>query len=319
MLMPPDQQQLFQIFHPFAWNKIKPILDGSRRRFVHYTSADAAMSMLKNKEVWMRKASLMNDFREIEYGLDTLTAAYRKEPRPLKAAVENLFVGLSEEVEKLFDGWRNSFRDDTFITCMSEHDDTEDRLGRLSMWRAYGGVASVAFVLNPDVFMSESKVLGATSSPVAYMTEELMDGHMASLAQRLVDNADFLRSRGSAEIHGWLFQSLHFAAICTKHPGFHEEREWRIVYNSKLQSSDRMKREIVSIHGVPQLIYKIPLADDPDSGLIGAEIPGLIDRIIIGPSRYPFELRETFVELLVGAGMPDADKRVYVSEIPLRT
>lgn len=317
--MTADQLKLFQIFHPFAWSKIAPIVAGNKQRFVHYTSADAAMSMLKYKEVWMRKASLMNDFREIEYGLDTLTAAYRKEPRPLKVAVEKLFIGLSEVVENLFDGWRNSFRDDTFITCMSEHDASEDRLGRLSMWRAYGGVASVASVLNPDAFLSESEVLGATSSPVAYITEEQMDDQMADLAQSLVDNADFLRSRGSEEIHGWLFQSLHFAAICTKHPGFHEEREWRIVYNPKLQASDRMKREILSIRGLPQPVYKIPLEDDPESGLIGAEIPKLIDRIIIGPSRHPRELRETFVELLAGAGMPDAHKRVWMSEIPLRT
>lgn len=314
-----DRLQLFQIFHPFAWSKTAPILAGNRQRFVHYTSADSAMSMLRNKEVWMRKASLMNDFREIEYGLDTLTAAYRKQPQPLKAAVEHLFPGLSTAVEELFDGWRTSFRDDTFITCMSEHDSSEDRLGRLSMWRAYGGVASVAFVLNPDVFMSESEVLGATSSPVAYITEEQMDDHMTSLAQSLVENADFLRSKGSAEIHGWLFQSLHFAAICTKHPGFHEEREWRIVYNPKLKAADRMKREIVSIRGVPQPIYKIPLADDAESGLLGADIPKLIDRIIIGPSKHPFELRETFVELLARAGMPEAHQRVWMSEIPLRT
>lgn len=140
-----------------------------------------------------------------------------------------------------------------------------------------------------------------------------------SLARNLLENADFLRSKGSAEIHGWLFQALHFAAICTKHPGFHEEREWRIVYNPKLEASDRMKRDIVSIRGVPQPVYKIPLADDPENGLIGAEIPKLIDRVIIGPSRHPFELRETFVELLAGAGMQDADRRVWMSEIPLRT
>ncbi len=28
-----------------------PILNGERKRFVHYTSADAGMSILKNKEV----------------------------------------------------------------------------------------------------------------------------------------------------------------------------------------------------------------------------------------------------------------------------
>jgi hypothetical protein len=316
--MTPEQLQAFQLFHPYAWRKIGPIIEGAHQRFVHYTSADAAMSMLKNKEVWMRKASMMNDFREIEYGLDTLAAAYRKEPKPLKAAINRIYSGLSDEVEKLFDVWQHSFRDDTFITCMSEHDDSEDILGRLSMWRAYGSSASVAFVLNPQVFISDSDVLGAATSPVAYVAQNDMEDYIIEIAQNITDNEIFLRNIGREAVHNHLFNALHLAAISSKHPGFHEEREWRIVYNPRLQASDRMKREIVSIRGIPQIIYKIPLQDDPASGLIGAEVPKLIERVIIGPSKHPYELRETFVEILKEAGMPDPSGRVWMSEIPLR-
>jgi hypothetical protein len=298
--------------------KTAPLFAG-KQRFVHYTSAYAGMSMLKTKEVWMRKASLMNDFSEIEYGLKTLISAYRKDIQPLKMAIENISKGLSCEVEKLFDSWQYSIRNDTFITSISEHDDDEDQLGRLSMWRAYGGVASVAFVLNSHVFISNSEVLGVASSPVAYLTDEKMDKYMKDLTASLTENKEYLCKREPSEILGWLFQALRFAATCTKHPGFHEEREWRIVYTPRLDGSNRMKREITAIGGVPQPIYKIPLKDDIENGLTGAEIPKLIDRIIIGPSRHPVELRETFVELLADAGMPDASKRVCISEIPLRT
>jgi hypothetical protein len=315
----PEQRQLSQIFYPLAWEKIGRIVDGTPQRFVHYTSAEAAMSILKNKEVWLRKASMMNDFGEITYGIKTLVFAYEKESKPLKELIDHLFPGLSGEVEALFNSWEQSFREDTFITCMSEHENSEDGLGRLSMWRAYGGTASVALVFNPNVFVSNSGILGATTSPVAYLTKEKMGKQIIAFTQNIERNGDVLSSLSRDDIRGHLFNVLRLAAICTKHPGFKEEREWRVVYNPKLQASDRVKREIVSIGGIPQPICKIPLKDDLDSGLIGAEIPKLIDRIIIGPSKHPLELRDTFVELLGAARMLDANQRVWVSDIPLRT
>ena len=38
--------------------------------------------------------------------------------------------------------FNNSWSDirlNTYITCVSEHQDSEDKHGRLSMWRAFGG------------------------------------------------------------------------------------------------------------------------------------------------------------------------------------
>ena len=101
---------------------------------------------------------------------------------------------------------------------------------------------------------------------------------------------------------------FQFAAICTKHPGFSEEQEWRAIYLPKLGEPSHLKMEIRSISGVPQLIYKIPLRN----------IPGLFNRLIIGPTQYPGALRDAFVELLTKAGVEKAAEKVFVSHIPLR-
>ena len=65
------QTRLFEIFFPFAFHRVAEAA-ASNRRLVYYTNADTAVSMIRNREVWMRKSSLMNDYREIEHGFDCL-------------------------------------------------------------------------------------------------------------------------------------------------------------------------------------------------------------------------------------------------------
>ena len=68
---------------------------------------------------------------------------------------------------------------------------------------------------------------------------------------------------------------------------------------------------------MPQPIYKIPLRDIPEANL--RAIPGLINRIIIGPTQYPLALQEAFVQLLTEAGVSDPESKICVSDIPIKT
>jgi hypothetical protein len=88
---------------------------------------------------------------------------------------------------------------------------------------------------------------------------------------------------------------------------------------ARLHNSPYLEKELQVINGVPQTIYKIPLKDIPAIGLTGMEIPSLIHRVIIGPTQYPIAVRKAFVTLLLDAGVADAEKRVWFSQIPLRT
>jgi hypothetical protein len=78
---------------------------------------------------------------------------------------------------------------------------------------------------------------------------------------------------------------VRFATLATKHPGFAEEQEWRILYAPTLQESKWVTNEIVTLDGIPQLVYKLPLQNISEVGLT-AGIPELLDRIIIGPTQF---------------------------------
>ena len=41
-------------------------------RFVHYTSADAALRIIASKRIWMRNTTCMADYREVQHGFDML-------------------------------------------------------------------------------------------------------------------------------------------------------------------------------------------------------------------------------------------------------
>jgi len=94
--------------------------------------------------------------------------------------------------------------------------------------------------------------------------------------------------------------------------------EWRVVYSPSLEESEYLKKEIIVFRGVPQPIYKIPLKDLPEEGLIGIEIPSLLDRIIIGPTEYSQVMYEAFCDLLLEAGVENPSDKVSISNIPLR-
>src|SRR5208283_3935066 len=41
-------------------------------RFVHYTSAEAALKIITQKRLWMRNAACMTDYREVQHGFEIL-------------------------------------------------------------------------------------------------------------------------------------------------------------------------------------------------------------------------------------------------------
>ena len=267
-------------------------------RFVHYPTAEAAMSILRNKEVWLRQSSCMNDYMEVQHGLNCVLSAYNNSDGTFKQALDHVFDGVSDEIEKLFNGWMPHFKTDTYLSCLCEHDEKEDRFGRLSMWRAYGATTGVALVVNSAVFLIPSTALKAYASPVAYLSDKEFEREFSRVTAAIRANADFLRGQGREALVANTFHMLRYAALCTKHPGFAEEREWRVVYCPTLEGSEHVTKEIKVINGTPQPIYKIPLKDIPQEGLTGVEIPALLDRIIIGPTQYSLAMWKAFITSL---------------------
>lgn len=320
--IPPEELFLLGIFHPYMLRRFQHA-SKSNAKFVHYTTADTAMRIFENEQIWLRNTSCMNDFMEIEHGFSCLNAAYKKHHELVKTSLGTLFSGIAEKLEKKFNEWLPHFRTDTYIAYVSEHGnentgDEEDRIGRLSMWRAYGGSTGVAIVMNNGPFLRRSSALNAYTSPVAYLGEVEFENEFLELFEQINSNTVALQMIGEERVIDLIFNAFRYTVLCTKHPGFREEREWRVIYSPKYQKSNRLIEDIKTIGGTPQPIFKLPLKNVPEEGFYGAELSELVDRVIVGPTIYPYAIREAIMSCLSKKGLADVDNRVVVSDIPLR-
>jgi hypothetical protein len=310
------------IFMPTATKKRENV-EAQKGRFIHYTSAENAMKIINSKRVWMRNAKCMNDYMEVSHGHSLLKKFFREEEN------KKLFIDILEPFGKdtamesinLFDQWWQRLELNAFITSISEHDNEEDTHGRLSMWRAYSPSSSkAAIVLNiPFAPYNPPKKINLFLSPVAYVEYENVKEELIKVIGNVNENLDFLMSQGRQVIISRVFAMLVMASVCLKHKGFNEEKEWRIIHFPDLNQSDFLETSIETLNGVPQTIYKIPLEDLSTSGAMDLSIPALFDRLIIGPSEYPIPMYQAFTAALKKAGVEDAQSRVIVSGIPLRT
>ena len=314
-----EETNLLVTLFPHYFERAR-IINEKNLKFVQYTSAESAANILKNKEVWLRNAQCMNDYSEIEHGLDCLIKSFNdnKVGGEFKSLIEGIYPDIVDELISLFDSWLPSIRSATYIACVSEHPAHEDQYGRLSMWRAYGGDTPVALVLNKEPFLQETDVFRAYTSPVAYIDTDKFSLLFSSLTSRIANNRELISQLGKARFKDTLFELFMNIVVSVKHPGFKEECEWRVVYNPEMRKSDHVELSIETINGVPQQVYKIPLKDFPEHNFCGASINDFIERIIIGPSDQQGVLAKTFISLLRDAGCENAIDRIQFSGIPLR-
>ncbi len=310
-----------EIFFPHQLKKNKQLISGEFK-FVQYTSAQAAMNFIEKAEVWLRNSLCMNDYLEIEHGRDCLIKAFHSEStgKCFKKLLLKIDPDLESKLVEYFDGWISKFIYNTYLTCISEHPATEDRFGKLSMWRAYGGRHSVAIVINSQALIREpeNNIFEAELMPVIYQDESGFEKDLKELTDRIEKNLDFIKTLGKENIFNYLFTVFKHVVFTIKHPGFSEEREWRVIYNPSYNKSKYVVEEVVCIKGVPQRIYKIPIKNIPEEGFTGFEIPDLIDKIIIGPSDNQIILGDAFSSILRNAGCEAPEKRIRYSGIPLR-
>lgn len=307
-----------QVFFPNASKAFDAAL-AHGGRFAYYTTAATALLVLENEEIWMRNTAVMNDYMEVEHGLECLVQAYQEEAgAELRDAMDECFPGVSEELTKLFNSWIPTIKTHTYIASFSEHEASEDDYGRLSMWRAYGGTAGVALIFNGGPLFRPSDALMAYSSPVAYMRPSNVANELRTIARNIRQHKVEIQRQGRDHLRATMFEALRFGAVCTKHPAFAEEREWRVISTQLLHKSERLVPEVEVIGGIPQLVLKLKLQDHPEEGLYGIEIPSFLDRILIGPCEHPEPIRAALIALLAKRQVPEPEKKVIVTGVPLR-
>jgi hypothetical protein len=316
--LPQEYLGILRQLVPKTFEKITSAIE-HKRKFVHYTSASVALSIIRNKVVWMRQSSCMNDFLESHYGFDILAEYYLKNKESIRKQFNQLSPDFSTSFEEAFDLWSHDFRYSTYMACISEHQDHEDKVGRLSMWRAYGGDAGVAIVMEGSPFLRPSDALRAYTSPVHYLSRDEFTENLQKFLESIVQMKDVLAKKAKDETVALVLSMFRSMILCTKHPGFREEQEWRVIHSPRHEPSERIKIDIEIIGSTPQPVCKLPLVDVPEENLLGIQPNSLINHIIIGPTKFPFIIQDAFIRLFEEMGIEDPYKKIFVSDIPLRT
>ena len=261
------KQKLYSIFMPRYVERLSKIAENNQK-LVHYTSAATALSILKNKEIWMRNTRCMNDFSEVRYGIELFTR-FRQKPKEydlLKKAwgkKAGVFEEAFSSAIQAFDEWSNS----TYICCFSEHEAEEDQLGRLSMWRGYGTDCGVAMVLRPNSFAVHNNDFQIYTTPVEYLIEEEFEKYLFEFGQRVEAAKSFIEELPDRDIEEWTANMIKAAVVSIKHPGFKEEREWRVI--ADMNSCQGLKLDTIAVNGIPQLVMKLPLTAEMENNRKG--------------------------------------------------
>ncbi len=311
----PMEQAVIDLVFGYAIKRTKEL---KGRKLAHYTTADNAMKIIGGRQVWLRNATVMNDFSEIAHGKECLFASTRG---PIGARfwdlLENAHPGAAMGINAALAGADETIKTGTYMTSLSEHA-ADDSLGRLSMWRAYGGqVCGVALVLNSEFTDDDDTHVPVYSSPVLYADKQGFAVEFEALVDRLENNKETLAAAPKFTVMTTVARALMFSMMSCKHKGFKEEEEWRLIHLPRMGEEHAfVPGEVESIRGVPQIVYKLPLYQAPEIGDVSLE--RLLHKVIIGPTLYPAEVRNAFIDILMRAKITDAMNKVVVSDIPLR-
>jgi hypothetical protein len=309
----------------FQYNRDRILDITPDTRFAHYTRADTAMQIIQstpqNRSLWLRNASEMNDFSEVEYGQHCFRSALAI-PALLdkfRAAVEGIHADVLRNAAQAIDAEVSRVKSNTFLLSLALHSGSELSEGILSMWRAYGGNANVCLILNTAAFTTFQTAYEVALCPVMYEGEPGFARELDRMADSLIQNRDKLMQIAPEVLEYNLKQALDFAVLSTKHPAFFEEKEWRIIHRPSHQAPrPDVPSKVVNVGGIVQTIHYLPMVNVPEHGVANADLNGLLDRIIIGPTPNPPLVRDAFVRLLADAGIANPEDRVLTSNVPLR-
>lgn len=306
-----------ELAFPYETRRFQEVFDQGLK-MAHYTTAENAALILKSQTLWLRNAQLMNDFSEVAYGTNCLQLALQGgQGARMQAALDAAHPGLWMAIAEFLNSIEAQTRTHTYLTSLSAHK-SDDHLGRLSMWRAYGGPTSgVAIVFNTEVFGQESLRLGAYSSPVVYGDQFSMGEHLAEVVDGLAASTELIKQVPFDNAKAIMINALQFATLSFKHPAFAEEQEWRVIHRPLTDASAFIPTSVETVRGIPQMVCKIPLRDQPGLEMPWLNMDRLLNRIIIGPCVYPQQVAWGFSEILRGMGLDPAGK-IVIAAIPLR-
>ena len=307
------------------WSDINLQDDFPARRplLAHYTSMSTLESILCGKQLWLSNPLYMNDLEELRFGMNVGSHRLLGDNRiRQECPSDESYAYLIDAFHRYYSEFNEAGALDTYVACFSEHDVAEDDDGSLSMWRGYGAGGSGAAIVLNTAAVQHSTPSPLMLSPVAYLTS---DERMSWIDKSLQSVAALVRvaknDTGMLEAiaYAW-FQRLKMFALFTKHRGFREEREWRLVYLKDRDPSGVLSKMIsyaVTHRGVePKL--KLQLEELANVLGVPVNLGLLVDRILLGPTASHALAIASAKRMLTLLNLPHLAEKVRASSIPFR-
>jgi hypothetical protein len=232
----------------------------------HYTSPDGLLGMVKSKALWATDVRYLNDAQEFQYAramaLDSFDAFRDTQGKPPdQIAQEEFRRSLGAAGKKRI-----------YVISFSEEGDL------LSQWRAYcppSGGLSLGFPPQPLAHATR-----CTLFPCIYdvsTQREFLKALIDAWYEDYLKGIPAFQSTNKRDAVRSTDLTIWFLALAAvfKHPGFREEREWRLVTRGDIYSRNQLFRAGRS--GI------VPYIERP---LAAPGYPIRLRRIVVGPNPH---------------------------------
>lgn len=319
-----DYEAIWRLFAPPLYADISEEDAFHRQRplLAHYTSLDALEKILSSDEIWFSNPLFMNDLEEVQFGI-VHGARRLKESAVIREALksEARHANFSASLDNAISNFERDHLLDTYVFCLSRHA-PGDKDGLLSMWRGYGANGKGAAIV-----FDTSKMNVVVGSPliVAQVKYDTADGRYSWFDKAASTFAEILARNEIADDQIYLatavlFERLKIFALFTKHHGFKEENEWRVVYLSDRDVQKKLKPMQHYMNGPRGIEPKLQFKVAPIEGLTAADLSlnKIISAILLGPSSSSPLATRSVERMLEIIGKPELKDRLIASSIPLR-
>jgi hypothetical protein len=318
-----NDAEVRQAFDPL-YADIKPEAQffNAQPLLAHYTTIETIEQIVRSKQMWFSNPLYMNDIEEVGFGLiegeNAITSSQALSDACGTSERRNIFMHAYGHYSRHY---IENHLADTYVLCFSRHDST-DNDGLLSMWRGYGGNGNGAAIVIDTAKLSALPTSSLILAHVEYATTQERRDWLVALATQF-SNILAALNLPNEQIHiaaSALLDRVRLAALFSKHKGFHEEQEWRVVYMRERDQNkvfDPMLSYMTSARGIEKKL-KFKVAYHPGATSEDLSLSKLVDRIILGPTISSPIAAAAFKRMLLEHGEPDLIPRVLASTIPYR-
>ena len=291
-------------------------------KLAHYTSLSTLELILKSNEIWFSNPLYMNDHEEVRFGVLNGLKAVRESTEvraALKTESRNRLLNLT--LEDQFHKFDTEHLFNTYVFCASEHDPANTD-GVLSQWRAYGANGNGAALVidtaafnpkGPGAFTLAKVHYGSSSARIDWLKAKVAE------AAKIIGAVDF-EDTDISTIAWCLFDRIKLFALFTKHIGFEEEHEWRIVYLPE-RDVDKKYDNLFSYYNGPRGVeakLKFPIRPIPELTADDFSLEKITAAILLGPTTSSPLALAAVRQMLIDNHHPALIPLVKASTIPLR-